>query len=139
MICGDIAYARLCLCFTRRLPLVPGRLPDTFHPEQEFLSNEKQWRADSMPLFAMQLALCQTAIKAWEHVEETEPGEDGRSHRFSQEEKTNYVKALQEEIEQLTRTQCAAREEVILPCRPAPVGWEGFHETSATSSATSPA
>ena len=139
MICGDLAYARLCLCFTRRLPLVPGRLPDTFHPEQEFLSNEKQWRTDSMPLFAMQSALCQTAIKAWEHVEETEPGEDGRSHRFSQEEKTNYIKALEEEIEQLTRTQCAAREEVILPCWPAPVGWEGFHETSATSSATSTA
>ena len=109
---------------------MPGRLPDTFHPEQEFLSNEKQWRADSMPLFAMQSAICHTAIKAWEHVEETEPGEDGRSHHFSQEEKINYVKALQEEIEQLTRTQRAACEEVILPCRPAPVGWEGFHENS---------
>ena len=139
MICGDIAYARLCLCFTRRLPLVPGRLPDAFHPEHEFLRNEKQWRTDGMPLFAMQSALCNAAIKAWEHVEETQPGEDGRGHRFSTEEKMNYVKALQEEIEQLTRTRRAACEEVILPCRPAPVGWEGFHESSATKSAGSPA
>ena len=139
MICGDIAYARLCLCFTRRLPLVPGRLPDAFHPEHEFLRNEKQWRTDGMPLFAMQSALCNAAIKAWEHVEETQPGEDGRGHRFSPEEKMNYVKALQEEIEQLTRTRRAACEEVILPCRPAPVGWEGFHESSATKSAGSPA
>ena len=139
MICGDIAYARLCLCFTRRLPLVPGRLPDAFHPEHEFLRNEKQWRTDGMPLFAMQSALCNAAIKAWEHVEETQPGENGRSHRFSPEEKINYVKALQQEIDQLARTRRAACEEVILPCRPAPVGWEGFHEGSATSSATSPA
>ena len=139
MICGDIAYARLCLCFTRRLPLVPGRLPDAFHPEHEFLRNEKQWRTDGMPLFAMQSALCNAAIKAWKHVEETQPGEDGRSHRFSLEEKMNYVKALQEEIDQLTRTRRAACEEVILPCRPAPVGWEGFHESPATRSARSPA
>jgi hypothetical protein len=92
-----------------------------------------------MPLFAMQSALCNAAIKAWEHVEETQPGENGRSHRFSTEEKINYVKALQQEIDQLARTRRAACEEVILPCRPAPVGWEGFHEGSATSSATSPA
>ena len=51
----------------------------------------------------------------------------------------NYVKALQEEIKQLTHTRRAACEEVILPCRPAPVGWEGFHESSATRSAGSPA
>ena len=136
MICGDIAYARLCLCFTRRLPLVPGRLPDAFHPEDEFLRNEKQWRTDGMPLFAMQSALCNAAIKSWEHVEETQPGEDGRSHRFSQEEKMNYIKALQEEIEERTRTRRAACEEVILPCHPAPVGWEGFHETSINQVAT---
>ena len=131
MICGDLAYSRLCLCFTRRLPLVPGRMPATFHPEQEFLRNEKQWRADAMPLFAMQSALCTAAIRAWEHVEETEPGEDGRSHRFSQDEKMNYVRALEEEIKELTRTHRAAREEVILPCHPAPVGWEGFHENTS--------
>ncbi len=138
MLCGDLAYARLCLCFTRRLPLVPGRLPDTFHPEHEFLRNEKQWRADAIPLFAMQSMLCKTAIKEWDHVKETEPGEDGRSHRFSQEEKMNYIKALQEEIEERTRTRRAACEEVILPCRPAPVGWEGFHESSVTKGAGSP-
>ena len=138
MLCGDLAYARLCLCFTRRLPLVPGRLPDSFHPEFEFLRNEKQWRADGKPLFAMQSTLCKAAIKEWQHVEETKPGEDGRSHRFSQEEKANYVRALQEEIEELTRTRRAACEEVILPCHPAPAGWEGFHETSATCRAVSP-
>ncbi len=82
-----------------------------------------------MPLFAMQSALCTIAIKEWEHVVATEPGEDGRSHQFSHEEKTNYVKALTEEIDELTRTRRAAREATILPCRPAPVGWEGFNNT----------
>lgn len=137
MLCGDLAYTRLCLCFTRRLPLVPGRLPDSFHPEHEFIHNEKQWHADGTPLFAMQSMLCKAAIKEWKHVEATEPGEDGRSHRFSQEEKTNYVKALQEEIEVLARTRRAACEEVILPCHPAPVGWEGFHETPGARRAES--
>ena len=79
----------------------------------------------------MQSVLCTTAIREWEHVEETEPGEDGRSHRFSQEEKMNYVRALEEEIKELARTRRAAREEVILPCHPAPVGWEGCHENTS--------
>ena len=73
MICGDLAYSRLCLCFTRRLPLVPGRMPATFHPEQEFLRNEKQWRVDAMPLFAMQSARCTVAIREWGHVEKLNP------------------------------------------------------------------
>ena len=130
MISGDLSHSRLCLPFTRRLPLVPGRLPDSFHPEREFLRHEKQWSRECMPLFAMQSALCTIAIKEWEHVVATEPGEDGRSHQFSHEEKTNYVKALTEEIDELTRTRRAAREATILPCRPAPVGWEGFNNTS---------
>jgi hypothetical protein len=83
-----------------------------------------------MPLFAMQSALCTIAMKQWEHVVATEPGENGRSHQFSHEEKTNYVKALTEEIDELARTHRAAREATILPCRPAPVGWEGFDNTS---------
>ena len=133
MISGDLAHSRLCLPFTRRLPLVPGCLPEGFHPEREFLRHEKQWSRECMPLFAMQSALCKIAIEEWEHVVATEPGEDGRSHQFSHEEKTNYVKALTEEIDELTRTRRAAREATILPCRPAPVGWEGFDENLAQS------
>ena len=131
MICSDLADARLCLCFTRRLPLVPGRLPDSFHPEREFLSNENEWRAAGMPLFAMQAALCKAAIQDWEAVLGTESGEDGRRHQFSQEEKNRYVSALQAEIEELSRTRQAASEEVILPCIVAPTGWEGLDARTA--------
>ena len=96
MICGDLAYSRLCLCFTRRLPLVPGRMPATFHPEY-ILRNE-----NSGALMPCHCLLCNlhlhSSTREREHVEETEPGEDGRSHRFSQDEKMNYVRALEEEI-----------------------------------------
>jgi hypothetical protein len=50
----------------------------------------------------------------------------------------NYVRAIQEEIEERTRTRRAACEEVILPCHPAPVGWEGIHETPANGRAAAP-
>jgi hypothetical protein len=74
----------------------------------------------------MQAALCEAAIRHWEAVSETEPGADGRSHRFSTEEKARYVAALRTEIAELARTRRAACEEVILPTLPAPIGWEGF-------------
>ena len=134
-VCGDLADARLCLGFTRRLPLVPGRFPETFHPEREFLRNEARWRAARMPLFAMQSALCEAAIREWEGVSETEPGEDGRSHRFSAEEKSRYGAALRAEIDELARTRRAACEEVILPYLPAPPGWDGF-DTERAAAAT---
>jgi hypothetical protein len=126
MLCSDLADSRLCLCFTRRLPHVPGRFPASFHPERVFLSNENRWSAARMPLFAMQSALCEAAIRDWECVRATEAGEDGRSHLFSPEEKSRYVIALRLEIEELARTRRAACEEVILPCLPAPAGWDGF-------------
>ena len=138
MICSDLADARLCLCFTRRLPLVPGRLPDSFRPEREFLANEHEWRAVGMPLFAMQAALCEVAIRDWETVLETQPGEDGRHHRFSPEEKNRYIRALQAEIDERTRTRQAACEEVILPCLPAPTGWEGFDAETASGFGNEP-
>ncbi|MBN8460143.1 MAG: hypothetical protein J0M04_20135 [Verrucomicrobia bacterium] len=130
MICGDLADARLCLCFVRRLPLVPGRLPATFHPEREFLANEAHWHASRMPLFAMQSALCEAAIRDWSSVRETNPGEDGRTHRFSADEKARYTAALRQEIAELARTRRAASEEVILPHLPAPAGWEGYDNTT---------
>jgi hypothetical protein len=126
MVCGDLADSRLCLCVTRRLPLVPGRFPASFHPEREFLRNEAGWRAARLPLFAMQAALCEAAIRDWENVTETEPGADGRNHRFSAEEKSRYVVALRAEIDELARTRRAACEDVILPYLPAPAGWDGF-------------
>jgi hypothetical protein len=136
MICGDLADARLCLAFTRRLPLVPGRFPDAFHPEREFFAHEPRWRADRMPLFAMQSALCEAAIRDWERVEATDPGADGRSHRFSAEEKSRYVAALRAEIAELARTRRAACEEVILPYLPAPPGWDGFDAERAAAVAS---
>lgn len=86
-----------------------------------------------MPLFAMQSALCEAAIREWEGVAETEPGEDGRSHRFSADEKSRYVAALRAEIDKLARTRRAACEEVILPYLPAPPGWDGFDAERAAS------
>ena len=134
MLCGDLADARLCLCFTRRLPLVPGRFPASFQPERLFLRNEARWRAEGRPLFAMQSDLCEAAIHDWQHVVATEPGDDGRSHRFSADEKSRYVAALREEIDTLARTRRAACEEVILPYLPAPVGWNGFDAERAVAS-----
>lgn len=132
MLCGDLADSRLCLCFVRRLPLVPGKLPASFRPEREFFSNEEAWRAARMPLHAMQAALCEAAIRDWNSVTETEPGEDGRTHRFSSEEKSRYAAALRMEIAELARTRRAACEEVILPYLPAPGGWEGYDAQRAT-------
>ena len=132
-VCGDLADARLCLGFTRRLPLVPGRFPESFHPEREFLRHAASWRAARMPLFAMQSAVCEAAIRDWEGVEATEPGADGRSHRFSAEEKSRYVAALRAEIDELARTRRAACEEVILPYLPAPPGWDGFDAERAAA------
>lgn len=134
MLCGDLADARLCLCFTRRLPLVPGCYPASFQPERLFLDNEARWRAAEMPLFAMQSALCEAALREWDHIVATEPGEDGRYHRFSAEEKSRYVTAIRAEIAELTQTRRAACDVVILPCHPAPVGWEGFDADRATAS-----
>lgn len=131
MLCGDLADSRLCLCFTRHLPLVPGRYPASFQPDREFLRNEARWRAARMPLFAMQSALCEAAIRDWTGVVATEPGEDGRSHRFLPEEKARYVVALRQEIDELARTRRAACEEVIMPCLPAPAGWDGFDAAHA--------
>jgi hypothetical protein len=91
-----------------------------------------------MPLFAMQAALCEVAIRDWETVLETQPGEDGRHHRFSPEEKTRYIRALQAEIDERTRTRQAACEEVILPCLPAPTGWEGFDAETASGFGNEP-
>jgi hypothetical protein len=137
MLCGDLAEMRLCLCFTRRLPLVPGRRPASFHPEREFLLNKDRWHRERTPLHAMQAALCEAAIRHWESVRETEPGASGRSHRFSGEEKARYVAALRMEVAELARTRRAACEEVILPCLPAPCGWEGFDLARACASRTS--
>ena len=133
MLCGDLAEMRLCLCFARRLPLVPGRLPASFHPVREFLLNKDRWRRERTPLHAMQAALCEAAIRHWESVRETEPGASGRAHRFSGEEKARYVAALRMELAELARTRRAAREEVILPCLPAPSGWEGFDLARASA------
>ncbi len=125
-LCGDLADSRLCLSFTGHLPLVPGKLPATFRPEQEFWQHEAQWARECKPLYAMQAALCESAIKQWESVEGTLAGSDGRSHVYTPDEKDRYVAALKKEIAMRNQTRQAAVEEVIVPWLPAPSGWDGF-------------
>ncbi len=130
-LCGDMLDARLCLGFTGHLPSVPGRLPTTFRPEEEYWKHEADWVRQRKPLYAMQASLCQRAIEQWESVRGTLPGDDGRGHVFTADEKARYVAALKKEIETRTQTKKAAHQEVLLPWLVAPSGWEGCDAESA--------
>ncbi len=125
-LCSDLVDARLCLGVTAHLPLVPGRLPASFKPELEFWQHEARWANQHKPLYAMQAALCARAIQQWPTVRATLPGSDGQAHIFTADEKARFVAGLQKEIATLNQTQRAACEEVIVPCLPAPGGWDGF-------------
>ena len=125
-LCSDLVDARLCLSFTSRLPLVPGRLPASFRPEQEFWQHEAEWSKECKPLFAMQAALCERALQQWEAIRATVPGSDGQAHIYTADEKARYVAGLKKEIATRNETQQAACEEVITPYLPAPSGWDGF-------------
>jgi hypothetical protein len=125
-LCGDIVDSRLCLGFTSHLPLVPGRLPATFRPEQEYWQHESEWVRERMPLYAMQAALCKRAIEQWATVQGTLPGSDRQAHIYTSDEKARYVAALMKEIAERNRTKNAAYGEIVEPWLPAPSGWEGF-------------
>jgi len=126
-LCSDMIDSRLCLGFTAHLPLVAGRLPATFLPEQEYWQHETQWAGERKPLYAMQAALCERAITQWETVRGTSlPGSDGQAHSYTTDEKDRFVAALKKEIAERVQTKKAASEEVVVPCLPAPGGWEGF-------------
>ena len=125
-LCCDIVDSRLCLGFTAHLPSVPGRLPATFRPEQEYWRHEAQWARERTPLYAMQAALCKRAIEQWETVQGTLPGSDGQAHIYTADEKARYVAALKKEIAERNQTKKAVYEEVVVPWLPAPSGWEGF-------------
>jgi hypothetical protein len=125
-LCGDIIDSRLCLGFTAHLPLVPGQLPATFRPEEEYWQHEAEWARERTPLYAMQVALCKRAIGQWATVQGTSPGSDGRAHIYTSDEKARYVAALMKEIAERNQTKNAAYEEVVVPWLPAPGGWEGF-------------
>ena len=130
-ICCGIVDARLCLGFSAHLPSVPGRLPATFRPEQEYWQHEAQWARDHTPLYVMQAALCQRAIEQWETVQGTLPGSDDQAHIYTADEKARFVAALRQEIAARSQTKKAMYEEVIVPWVPAPSGWEGFDAESA--------
>jgi len=132
-LCCDTVDSRLCLGFTAHLPLVPGRLPPTFQPEQEYWLHETQWAKERKPLYAMQAALCERAIQQWETVGATLPGSDGQAHIYSAAEKARYVASLKQEIATRNRMKQAACEDVIVPCLPAPGGWDGFDAETARS------
>lgn len=134
-ICADILSARLCLAHTTHLPSVPGRLPLSFRPEEEYWKHEKEWARDRKPLYEMQIALCEKAIAQWATVERTEPCGDGRSHVFTADEKARYPAGLKSQIEDLRQTKKAVYEEVLLPWRVALGGWEGFDAESAKEAA----
>ena len=125
-LCADRVDARLCLGFTAHLPLVPGRLPATFCPEQEYWQHEAEWASDHTPLYAMQAALCERAIEQWASVRGTSPGSDGVSHVYTADEKARFTAAMKKEIAERSQTKRAASEEVVVPWLPAPGGWEGF-------------
>ncbi|MGO9107663.1 MAG: hypothetical protein ACLP9L_00390 [Thermoguttaceae bacterium] len=125
-LCCDIVGSRLCLGFLAHLPSVPGRLPATFRPEQEYWQHEAQWARERAPLYAMQAALCKRAIVQWGTVQGTLPGSDGQAHVYTAEEKARYVAALKKEIAERNQMKKAAHEEVVVPWLPAPSGWEGF-------------
>ena len=105
---------------------MPGRLPATFRPEQEYWQHEAQWARERTPLYAMQAALCKRAIEQWDAVQGTLPGSDGQAHIYSADEKAHYVAALKKEIAERNQTKKAVYEEVVVPWLPAPSGWEGF-------------
>jgi hypothetical protein len=125
-LCADIVDSRLCLGFTSHLPSVPGRLPESFRPEQEYWQHEAEWARQRAPLYLMQAALCDSAMQQWETVQGTLPGSDGQAHRYTAAEKARYVAALKKEIADRNETRKAAYEEVVVPWLPAPSGWEGF-------------
>ncbi|MGA2253113.1 MAG: hypothetical protein ABSG53_00495 [Thermoguttaceae bacterium] len=125
-LCCDIVDSRLCLGFTAHLPSVPGRLPATFRPEQEYWQHEAQWARERAPLYAMQATLCKRAIEQWETVQGTLPGSDGQAHIYTADEKARYFAALKKEIAERNQTKKAVYEEVVVPWLPAPSGWEGF-------------
>jgi len=125
-LCADLIDSRLCLGFTAHLPLVAGRLPATFLPEQEYWQNQTQWDNEHKPLYAMQAALCERAIAQWESVRATLPGSDGQSHIYTTDEKDRFVAALKKEIRERVQTKKATSEGVVVPSRPAPGGWEGM-------------
>jgi len=125
-ICSDIVDSRLCLGFTAHLPSVPGRLPESFQPEQEYWQREDEWAHARTPLYVMQATLCERAIKQWAKVQGTLSGSDGRSHIYTADEKSRYIAALRKDIAERNHSKKAVYEEVIVPWLPAPSGWEGF-------------
>jgi hypothetical protein len=125
-LCGDIVDLRLCLGFTSHLPSVPGRLPASFRPEEEFQQHEADWSRERKPLYAMQAALCDRAVQLWTPISGTLPGSDGQSHIYSAEEKATFVAAMKKESAELNKSKAARYEEVVVSWLPAPSGWEGF-------------
>jgi hypothetical protein len=134
--CRDMVAAKLCLAFTSHLLTVPGRLPPTFRPEEEYWKHENEWIQERKPLYEMQIALCERAIAQWETIQQTLPGDDGQWHVYSPNEKARYIAAIKKEIEERKRTKKAVHEEVLLPWRIAPSGWEGFDAESANEVAS---
>ena len=66
--CCDFASADLSMAYERHLPAVAGRLPSTFHPEDVFWQNEKEWSRIRKPLYQMQIEVCRRAIQQWASV-----------------------------------------------------------------------
>jgi hypothetical protein len=125
-LCCDLAQADLSRAYARHLPAVPGRLPSTFHPEEVFWKQEKEWARAGKPLHEMQIAVCQRALQQWTSVQATEPGKEGASHTYTADEKARFAEAVRKEIEQLKRTKRGVFVDAALPGVAAPSGWEGF-------------
>jgi hypothetical protein len=93
-LCSSIVDLRLCLAFQAHLPTVPGKLPPSFRPEQEYWLHEAEWARQRVPLYAMQAALCERALEQWKTVKSTLPGSDGLSHFYTADEKARFAEAV---------------------------------------------
>ena len=124
--CCDFASADLSMAYERHLPAAAGRLPSTFHPEDVFWKNEKEWSRTRKPLYQMQIEVCRRAIEQWASVQGTAPGKEGQFHTYTADEKARFLEAVKKEIEELNRTKRAVFLEAVLPGVAAPSGWEGF-------------
>ena len=130
-LCSDFASADLSLAYTRHLPAIVGRLPETFHPEDVFLQHEQQWLLAQKPLSEIQIEICRQAIEQWPAVSGTIAGEEGRGHTYTADEKARFIDAVTNEIAELHRTRRAVFLDTILPGLAAPSGWEGLDAQSA--------
>jgi hypothetical protein len=136
-ICSAITGARLYAAVSRHLK-VSGRMPSVFY--LKVASGKNETKRPSRPLYELQIEACEEAIRQIASIKATEsigggdyrdPSKDD-SHTFTAEEKTQFAKAIREQIKELKRTKKAVVPDQILLRGIDPVrAWEPFDDRSA--------